>query len=291
VTAGGTPLRSAAPAAEPEEFDEPVGAAPEAEETTSEPEPTAAPARPATPRPTFKFSTMIIFFLGFLGLWMLIDTQFRNQIACSLGTYAIPQLSPTPQCPAGWGPLYYLIGFDSHFLLLTMALAGALEMAITALAYNYTTDWVKQAKVAKWNAAFRKVQMDAIRSGKKDRIAALRPYQERLTRLSTEVTIGQFKGMAITYFMLILIYTWVGLTIADASSAQQTLNLGGTLVNVYTNKVFGYFPDWFFIFSLYTIPASMLFRRVLKEWWIRRFAERNHVLPKEPAPAVTPATP
>ena len=96
------------------------------------------------------------------------------------------------------------------------------------VAYNYTTDWVKAAKVQKWSAAFRKVQMAAIRSGKKDRIAALKPHQERLTRLSGEVSIAQFKGMAITYFLLILIYTWVGLVILNANAVQQPFyRLGG----------------------------------------------------------------
>ena len=106
--------------------------------------------------------------------------------------------------------------------------------------------------------------------GKKDRIAALKPHQERLTRLSSEVSIAQFKGMAITWFLLILIYTWVGLLIAGAAVSAQTVSLGGTVVNLYTYHVFGYFPLWFFIFSLYTIPFSLVFRRVLKNYWLRR---------------------
>jgi uncharacterized membrane protein (DUF106 family) len=221
------------------------------------PAPSARPARP--PPPAFKVSTFLYVFLGMLGLLMLIDTPARNQIATLLGISS-----------AQSGPFYYAFGFSSQHLLATMAVAGAIEMLITALAYNYTTDWVKQAKVAKWSSAFRKVQMDAIRSGKKDRIAALKPHQERLTRLSAEVSIAQFKGMAITWFLLILIYTWVGLLIENASTAAQTISLGGTVVNIYTDRVFGYFPLWFFIFSLYTIPASLVFRRLLKNAWLRR---------------------
>src|SRR5271170_2278035 len=101
---------------------------------------TPTPARPPTPRTPFKVSTFIIVFLGFLGFWMLIETSFRNQLAGGLGVSA-----------ANPGPLYYLIGFSSQHLLATMAFAGALEMLITALAYNYTTDWTKAARVAKWN--------------------------------------------------------------------------------------------------------------------------------------------
>jgi uncharacterized membrane protein (DUF106 family) len=236
------------------------------EEEEAAVEATAKPARP--PAPAFKVSTFIYVFLGMLGLLMIIDTAARNQIAMFLGL-----------SPAVPGPLYYAIGFGSNHILVTMAIAGALEMLATAFAYNYTTDWIKAAKVQKWSAAFRKVQMDAIRSGKKDRIAALKPHQERLTRLSTEVSIAQFKGMAITWFLLILIYTWIGLVIAAAAVTQQTVSLGGTMINLYTFKVFNLFPLWFFIFSLYTIPFSLVFRRVLKNYWLRRYLGRRAPTP------------
>ena len=242
-----------------------------AEEEESAAHAATRPARP--PAPAFKFSTFLYVFLGMLGLLMLIDTPARNQIATLLGI-----------SPGQSGPFYFAFGFSSHYLLVTMAVAGGIEMLVTALAYNYTTDWIKQAKVQKWSGAFRKVQMEAIRSGKKDRIAALKPHQERLTRLSAEVSIAQFKGMAITWFLLILIYTWVGLLIANAPSAAQTVSLGGTVVNIYTYHVFGYFPLWFFIFSLYTIPFSLIFRRVLKNYWLRRRLGDAAVAPAPPAP-------
>jgi len=164
-----------------------------------------------------------------------------------------------------------------------MALAGAIEMLITSVAYNFTTNWIKAAKVQKWSAAFRKVQMAAIRSGKKDRIAALKPHQERLTRLSSEVSIAQFKGMAITYFLLILIYTWVGLVIGNANSVQQTVSLGGTQINIFHNISGLPVPWWFVIFSLYTVPFSLVFRRVLKHLWLRRYEAEHPLAPIAPA--------
>jgi len=127
------------------------------------------------------------------------------------------------------------------------------------------------------------VQMAAIRSGKKDRIAALKPHQERLTRLSGEVSIAQFKGMAITYFLLILIYTWVGLVIGGANSVQQTVNLGGTSL-VLTHTVGSLpIPWWFVIFSLYTVPFSLVFRRILKHLWLRRYADSHQLVGGPPA--------
>jgi uncharacterized membrane protein (DUF106 family) len=238
------------------------GSAPLADDTA---QPAPAPARPRPPPPEFKFSTFLYVFLGLLGLWMLIDVQARNAFGAGLG------ISPTSS-----GPLYLAIGFQSNYLLLTMALAGALEMLFTAIAYNFTTDWVKSARIQKWSAAFRKVQMEAIRSGKKDRIAALKPHQERLTRLTSEVSIAQFKGMAITYFLLILIYTWVGLVISHATQAQQTLNLGGASIDLMGRVIASLpIPWWFLIFSVYTIPFSMAFRRVLKNLWLERYLRQH----------------
>jgi len=247
------PLPSIVPAGEPLTSEESDDVAAEEAAGAASPRPSRPPA------PAFKISTFVYVFLGMLGLLMVIDTPARNQIATLLGISS-----------AQSGPFYYAFGFSSQHLLATMAVAGAIEMLVTALAYNYTTDWIKQAKVSKWSAAFRKVQMEAIRSGKKDRIAALKPHQERLTRLSAEVSIAQFKGMAITWFLLILIYTWIGLLIENATTTAQRVSLGGTVVNIYSDKVFGYFPLWFFIFSLYTIPMSLVFRRILKNYWLRR---------------------
>ncbi|MGP8077440.1 MAG: EMC3/TMCO1 family protein [Thermoplasmata archaeon] len=264
------PLPSAPPV-EDEEDDDDEGDEDEPRSPTPAP-----PARP--PGPTFKFSTSVYIFLGTLGFLMLIDTQARNQIATLLGISG-----------AHNGPLYLLIGFHSQYLLATMALAGAVEMAITSIAYNFTTNWVKAAKVQKWSSAFRKVQMEAIRSGKKDRIDALKPHQERLTRLSSEVSIAQFKGMAITYFLLILIYTWVGLVIANAPLAAQTILLGGASLGL-TKHVVATIPWWFVIFSLYTVPFSLVFRRLLKQMWLRRYSEEHHlVLPPAAGAAGSPA--
>jgi len=260
VTADDTPLPSAA--AEPAE-------APAATSAAEDEAPAPRPARPP-PQP-LKLSTMVYFFLGFLGLWMLIDSAARNQIAGLLGTTR-----------GSSGPLYFLIGFDSKYLFVTMALAGAIEMLITSLAYNFTTDWIKAAKVQKWSAAFRKVQMEALRSGKKDRIAALKPHQERLTRLSGEVSIAQFKGMAITYFLLILIYTWVGLVIANAAASAQVLTFGGSSIDLMSHVGSLPIPWWFLIFSLYTVPFSLVFRRILKHLWLRRYAAEHHLSPGAP---------
>ena len=243
--------------------------APLASQDSADAQPTAAPpARPPAPRPTFKFSTFLLVFLGLLGFWMLIDTTTRNGIAAWLGTYAS---QPTGIGPYGTGWLYFLIGFHSQYLLVTMAIAGAIEMAFTAIAYNYTTDWIKAAKVQKWSSAFRKVQMAAFRSGKKDRIDELKPYQSKLTRMSSEVSIAQFKGMAITWFLLIVIYSWVGEVIAYAPSAQ--VDMGGATVVL--SQGFGPFPIWFFVFSLYTLPLSFVFRRFLKHYWLARYLEKH----------------
>lgn len=239
--------------------------------------PAPAPAAETAPAPAarrsgggFKLSTFILVFLGLLGLWMVISTPFRNQLADALGTG-----------PNSSGFLYVAIGFNSQYLLLTMGIAGALEMAITAVAYNFVTDWVKAAKVQKWSSAFRKVQMAAMRSGKKDRIDALKPYQQKLTRMSSEVSIAQLKGMAVTWFLLILIYTWVGQVIVNAPSSY--VDLGGSTVGL-LSPVVGPIPYWFLIFSLYTVPLSFIFRRLLKDLWLARY-ERNHEIPLSPTPA------
>ncbi|MGI0067750.1 MAG: DUF106 domain-containing protein, partial [Thermoplasmata archaeon] len=201
---------------------------------------------------------------------MLFDTSTRYGVAQAFGLVLGP-----------------VIGFGGHWPLVTMFFAAAFEMVLTALAYNYTTDWIKAARVQKWSAAFRKVQMAAMRSGKKDRIEALREHQATLTKLSSEMSFAQIKGMAITWFLLIVIYSWVGDVIANAPNAIVNV-AGATSVNL-MGPVLGYFPTWFFMFSLYTVPFSFLFRRFLKDWWLHRY-ELKHLLPPSSGAASLPSS-
>jgi uncharacterized membrane protein (DUF106 family) len=224
----------------------------EAEEGDATPAP--APARP--PASGFKISTFLLTFLFILGLWMIFDTATRTGVAVSFGLVLVPS-----------------IGFGHNYLLLTMFLAAVIEMLLTALAYNWTTDWVKAAKVQAWSAAFRKVQMAAMKSGKKDRIEALKTHQATLTKLSGEVSIAQLKGMAVTWFLVIAIYTWVGIFITQA--ANPNVNLGGATVDLLAPLHPLPIPLWFLLFTLYTVPLSLVFRRILKHYALQRYAAAN----------------
>jgi uncharacterized membrane protein (DUF106 family) len=212
----------------------------------------------------FKLSTFVLTFLFLLGILMIFNPPTRLQVADAIGA-----------------PLAWAIGFGGAYLLLTMLLAGVIEMLLTAIAYNWTTDWVKAARVQSMSAAFRKVQMAAIKSGKKDRIAALTPHQQELTKLTGEVSMAQLKGMAVTWFLVIAIYTWVGIFIG-LNTAHSVVNIGGDMVSL-TQKEW-IVPLWFLLFSLYTVPFSLAFRRVLKHYSLRRYAEsRNPPPPGSPA--------
>ncbi|HXQ94177.1 MAG TPA: EMC3/TMCO1 family protein [Thermoplasmata archaeon] len=242
-----------------DEKDEPVASDGDDEETESTTP--AAPARP--PPPAFKISTFVLTFLFILGLWMIFDNSTRNGVATTFGFALAP-----------------LIGFNHSYLLLTMFLAAVIEMLLTAAAYNWTTDWVKAAKVQSWSTAFRKVQMAAMKSGKKDRVEALKPRQNELTKLSGEVSIAQLKGMAVTWFLVIAIYTWVGLFILQAASLHTggaVVSLGGAQVNLLAPLHPLPIPVWFLLFTLYTVPLSLVFRRVLKHYALLRY-ERAHGL-------------
>ena len=247
----------------------------EGEAAPSTKSPAAPAARPAPP--PFRMSTFLLVFLFVLGLYMLVDSSTRNGVATLFGAALQPA-----------------IGFGGHYLLLTMFLAAVIEMLATALAYNWATDWVKAAKVQKWNAAFRKAQQEALRSGKKDRIEALKPHQQRLTLLSSQVSMAQLKGMAVTWFLVIAIYTWVGLFILHTNAAVTPgpcgvdfgsgnnsgsgacVTIGGATANLLApTPGVGFLPLWFVIFSLYTIPTSIALRRILKHFWLKRYATAN----------------
>ena len=220
--------------------------------------------------PQFKLSTFVLTFLFVLGILMIFDSSTRQGVANVIGLLLTPA-----------------IGFGHNVVLLTMFCAALIEMALTALAYNWATDWVKTSRIQSWSAAFRKVQMEALRSGKKDRMAALKPHQAEITRLSSEQSFSQLKGMAVTWFLVIAIYTWVGLFLGATAVAQKTVNLGGSEVNIGSTFHLGPFPIpfWILLFSLYTFPLSYVLRRSLKHYSLRRY-ELAHLSdpPNPPSP-------
>ncbi|MCI4327469.1 MAG: EMC3/TMCO1 family protein [Thermoplasmata archaeon] len=233
-----------------DETAEPLSTADDPEATEASTTADDKPVRP--PAPTFKVSTFLLTFLFILGLWMIFSTSTRDGVATTFGLGLAP-----------------LIGFGHNYLLGTMFAAAVIEMLLTAIAYNWTTDWVKAAKVQSWSAAFRKVQMAAVKSGKKDRVEALKPHQAELTKLSGEVSIAQLKGMAVTWFLVIAIYTWVGLFIA--ASTDTVVSLGGAQINLLAPLHPLPIPVWFLLFTLYTVPLSLVFRRLLKHYALRRY--------------------
>jgi uncharacterized membrane protein (DUF106 family) len=238
-------------------------------------------AKPRPSSPGFKLSTFLYTFLFLLGILMIFDQSTRYGVALAFDRL----LSPS-------------IGFSGHYPLLTMFLGATVEMLLTAIAYNYTTDWVKAAKVQKWSAAFRKVQMAALRSGKKDRIDALQKHQATLAKLSTEASFAQLKGMAITWFLVIALYTWVYLflaappafhpaVVAICSSTTHSpcssalVPIGGTNLNL-LGTLIGPLQVWFLVFTVYTVPLSLIFRRLLKHYSLRKYAESSLTPPPAP---------
>lgn len=252
------------PAAEPAE---------EAEEVELEKE-IDEQAQRTPPKPAFSFTTSLYIFLFLLAMIMLFDTSTRTGVSLALDRL----LSPA-------------IGLGGKWPLVTMFLAALIEMLITAIAYNYTTDWVKAARVQKWGAALRKVQMEALRSGKKDRIDELKEHQATLQKLSSDVTIAQLKGMAITWFLVIAIYNWVYLFLTPGTGTTVTahssvVNLGGAYVNLLGHLGSLPIPVWFVLFSVFTVPMSLLFRRALKHYTLSRHPAAVG-LPPVPSPRGT----
>ena len=253
------PLPSTDDAEEDEETDagqEDDTESPDGERTPVE-KPTVAPAGP----PQFKVSNFILIFLFFLGIWMLFDTAARMQVAQGLGYL-----------------LYPAFGFNGRFPLLTMALIGLLQMLFSAIAYNYTTDWVEQARVQAHAKAIRPLQMAAVRSGKRHHQEAIKPHMNDLNARQSRLMIGQLKGMAVTWFLLIAMYTWVYIFLTTTNPVTKTtVVLFGAQVDLLGNLWI--IPAWFLVFSLYTLPFNLILRRVFKH-----VSLRSHPMLQSPAP-------
>jgi uncharacterized membrane protein (DUF106 family) len=202
-------------------------------------------SRPLPPKPSM--GRTFLFMMFFLTLFVLVDPNLRD----AFGRAAAAVFWPT-------------IGFGAAYPVLTILLAGTLTTTISSLVRHFFTDWVKQTRINKQDAALRKATMEALRQGNRTKVTKLREVQTSMQAETLSVRFAPMKSMAVTFLLFILVFSWLGQFVyADVLSA-------GTVFfavpwQTQTDLRAGYvFPAWILLYSLLAIPIGQIVTRVLK---------------------------
>jgi uncharacterized membrane protein (DUF106 family) len=106
--------------------------------------------------------------------------------------------------------------------------------------------------------------MEAMRKGQQTRLKNLMEAQKGFQKDQMEMMTTPYKAMAWTFFLFIVLFTWLRLFV-DATLS----NLGNQWIavpwssHVYLNSVY-VLPTWVLLYSLLAIPFGQIITRVLK---------------------------
>ena len=177
----------------------------------------------------------------------LVFADFRNSVGVAGGVLLDP-----------------LVGFDGAIPVLTIALAGLLSTLLSTTLRHYFTDWVNLARITKKQSALQKEITQALRKGNQSRVEKLQEFRQSMVQDSFNVQGAQMKSMAITMFLVIVIFSWLG-TFVGAVLINRTFSVPWSrTVDMTDHYVIPLFPGWILLYSLLAIPIGVTFPQVLK---------------------------
>lgn len=201
-------------------------------------------------------SSMLFFFILMLALLVLFDERLRNSLANAVGTVFFP-----------------LLGFNHHYPVLTVFLAGSMMVFITTLIRHFTMDWVAMAKnqavMSKFQKEYRKARLD----NNTYKIKKLEKLQPDIMRKQTEASSKQMKIMPITFIVIIPVFTWIWDFLMN--STYYYVDVPWSMhINLFSKSAI--FPNWILLYMLLSIPLTQVIQYVFKMMsWKERQAEAH----------------
>jgi len=201
-------------------------------------------------------------FLLFASFILVILILFNPPLRAALGNAAGFVLQPA-------------IGFGYAYPVLTIFLASALLVAGTTAIRHFLIDWANMARVQEIMRTFQKEFAEARKSNNTYKMKKLTDAQPQLMEMQAEMSTEQMKPMAFTMLLVIPIFAWLYIFVANAIVAGHDSMrvpwdahyvLSQTRDNWWQLK---WFPRWIIVYSLFGIPLGQITQRALKLWEYR----------------------
>jgi uncharacterized membrane protein (DUF106 family) len=205
----------------------------------------------ASPQASQQMLMMLMFFIA---LFILFIPEARIGLGLAAGVV----LEPT-------------IGFDGRYPVLTILLAGTIPIVISTLLRHYMVDWVAAARMAAVNRALSKEMREAMAKKNMAKIKKLNEVRAEVMKEFLPVQMAQMKPTGLTMILFIIIFAWL-------SSFMYTDAVAPTVAVPWAYNALlreaTVLPHWLLLYSLLTLPLSMVLARVLKYiTFSRRLAE------------------
>jgi len=198
--------------------------------------------------------------------------DFGNQLITLMAFLFMMYIMFTPSLRAGLGklvgiPLAPLIGFDGHFVMLTLLFAGLLTSIFTISVRHLFMDWIGQARTQRITSAFQKEMREARLANNTYKLKKLQELQPQILSQSMKSSQTQLKLMPVTMIVVIPIFAWLATFIyADMPSTAFAVPWAFNTDLISSNI----FPNWIILYSLLTLPFGQVFTRALKYFSFRK---------------------
>lgn len=192
-----------------------------------------------------KQQSSLLFFLALMfAIFVLFDPNLRASLGNAVGVAFTP-----------------LIGFNHHYPVLTIFLAGSIVIIISALIRHFTTNWIEiarnQAILSKFQKEYRKARL----SNNKYMIKKLQKIQPEIMKKQGEISSKQMKMMPVTLLIFIPIFTWIWDFLLGTSHYFFDVPWA-THVNFFGK--YAIFPNWILLYMLLSIPLTQVIQYLLK---------------------------
>lgn len=192
-------------------------------------------------------SQMIMFMMFFMTMMIMFIPSMRNAVG-----------------NAAWFVLYPLIGFGSHYPVITVVLGGIVMISMTTVIRHYFIDWVDAAKNQKMMKDFNKKLRVARMARNEVVVTKLMKKQPEIMKQSMSSSMSQMKPMVFTMIFIIATFTFLGVFVQGLPSTLFSVPWAHN-VDLQTAIVCIFF-NWILLYFLVSMSFGQVLQRVLK-WY------------------------
>lgn len=195
------------------------------------------------------------FLVMLLILFLLMDPGIRTLLA--LGAGAI--FEPT-------------IGFGGKYPIITLLFSGLVVTLLSVILRHLTTDYLEVAETQHYSKHISKMLREAFREGNKEKMNKIKEKQMEYMNKSMEQSSMQMKVSMVTMIAVVGIFAWLWYFITKlnypyiAMPWDNFVDLRG--VNV--------LPNWMLLYSLFTIPLSLVIGAILRYLKLKKVFENEN---------------
>jgi len=212
-------------------------------------------------------SQILMMMMLFATMFIMFDSNMRNSIGGLAGIILEP-----------------IIGFDGHYPIMTVMLAGLGLITFSSVVRDYFIDWTESAEKQAKMKDFNKVLKDARMAGNDAKVKRLQEQQMEMSKDQMQSSLDQMKPMMFTMIFLVATFAFIGKFIEDIPGATFSVPWANN-VNMVAHAVSGNqccgFTNWMLLYMLVSMSFSQIISRALKWYKFSKILENPEAYEKK----------